>query len=214
MVSTGDRIGNPRWAEASALSIRALHRRVSRRVKGSRRRAIAVAALGRHYDRVAGQRKDFCHQLSTALVRKYDLIAVEDLNVAGMVRSRFGKSIYDAAWSTFTSQLAYKAEWAGRQFVKVNARGTSQECPDCGAIKPKKLSERIHACSCGCVLDRDVAAARVILARALADKRGDSRVEGGRSGQQLVAAGETAPAESRRLSATLGPHSHCPNGEG
>lgn len=196
-LSDGTKVDNPRWLSKSARKIRALQRRVSRRRKGSNRRRNAVNALARRHDIVASQRKGFCHQASTGLVRRFGLIAVENLNVAGMVRSRFGKSILDAAWAQFISQLVLKAEYAGRQVVLVNARGTSQECPNCGVVKPKDLSERWHSCGCGCECERDHASAQVILARALAGKRGDSREEGGRSGRQRVAVGETAPVESR-----------------
>lgn len=202
-LSDGTKIDNPRWLAQSSSKLTSLHRRLARRTKGSQRRRRAVTAIAAKYEFIASQRRNFCHQHSTALVRKYDLIAVEELNVAGMVRSRFGKSILDAAWAQFTTQLAVKAAYAGRQVVFVNARGTSQECPNCGRIKPKELSERIHQCVCGLTCDRDHAAAQVILARALAGKRGDSRVEGGRSGPQPVAVGATAPDESRRLNGTL-----------
>lgn len=185
-LSNGEKIANHRWLSKSARKLRALQRRVSRCKKWSHRRKKAVNAFSRRYCVLAAQRNSFCHQHSTALVRKYDLIAVEKLNVTGMTRSRFGKSILDASWSRFTEQLSVKAEWAGRQVVFVNARGTSQECPDCGATKPKHISERTHSCVCGLVCDRDHAAARVILARALAGKRGESRVEGGSAGQQHV----------------------------
>ena len=84
-----------------------------------------------------------------------------------MARSRFGKSILDAGWSQFTSQLVVKAANAGHQVVFVNPRGTSQKCPNCGAVKPKKLSERRHSCGCGLECHRDHAAAQVILARAV-----------------------------------------------
>ena len=90
---------------------------------------------------------------------------------------RLAKSILDAAWGIFLSQLTYKAEWAGRHAIAVDPRGTSQTCPDCGAVKKKKLSERTHECICGLTCDRDHAAARVILLRALASRRGVSPVE-------------------------------------
>ena len=73
----------------------------------------------------------------------------------------------DAAWGQFTSLLTEKAEHAARILVKVDPRGTSQTCPECGHVAVKTLSERTHRCACGCVLDRDVAAARVILHRAV-----------------------------------------------
>lgn len=168
-MSSGNKIDNPRWGRKSANKLRALQRRVSRRVKGSKRRRKAVKALQRQYERVADQRRCFCHSHTTDLVRRYDLVAYEDLNIRGMVRTRFAKSILDAAWGMFCNQLSAKAASAGRRAIAVNPRGTSQTCPDCGAVKRKTLSERTHSCSCGLICDRDVAAARVILARALAE---------------------------------------------
>lgn len=166
-LSNNQRIENPRWLRRSERKLRALQRRLSRRRKGSRRRKKAVIAIQRQHERVAAQRGNFCHQHSRRIVNQYSLIAVEKLNIKGMVRSRLAKSILDAAWGTFTNQLRYKAEEAGSKFVSVNPRNTSRECPVCGTIKPKKLSEREHRCACGYATSRDHAAAQVILARAL-----------------------------------------------
>ena len=185
-MSDGIRIENPRFGKQSARKLRSLQRRVSRRVKGSNRRRKAVKALRRQHERVADQRKYFCHQHSTALVLRFGLIAVEKLNVAGMSRGRFGKSILDAAWSVFLSQLRSKAESAGTQLIEVDPRGTSQVCPDCGAIARKELSERTHSCLCGLKCDRDHAAARVILARALAESGANRTLRDSASDQQLV----------------------------
>lgn len=166
-LSDGTKIDNPRWARTSYRRLRSAQRRVSRRIKGSRNRRKTVLRLRKIHERIAAQRKDFAHQHSTALVRKYDLIGFENLNIRGLARTRMARSVLDAAWGMFTNFLTYKAAWAGRQAVGVNPRGTSQECPRCGAVKPKQLSEREHRCDCGCVMDRDHAAAQVILARAL-----------------------------------------------
>jgi putative transposase len=76
------------------------------------------------------------------------------------------RSVHDAAWSQLVQCVTYKAEGAGTTVALVDPRGTSQECPDCGAIRAKRLSERKHTCGCGCDLDRDVAAARIVLQRA------------------------------------------------
>jgi len=167
VLSTGEAIENPRFLRKSERSLRSHQRRVARRKKGSHRRRKAVKSLRRKHELIGDQRRNFCHRHSTALVRKYGLIAVENLNVKGMVRSRLGKSILDAAWSTFLNQLAVKAEDAGRQLIRVDPRGTSQTCPNCGVIVPKKLSERWHSCACGCECQRDHASAQVILARAV-----------------------------------------------
>jgi putative transposase len=95
------------------------------------------------------------------------LIAVEDLNVKGLASGMLAKSVNDAGWSQFINMLAYKAEDAGRELIKVDPRGTSQTCA-CGASTPKDLSQRWHQCSeCGLSLGRDHVSAQIILARGL-----------------------------------------------
>ena len=116
---------------------------------------------------VANQRKDSQHQLSTQLVQNFGLIAVEDLNIKGLSAGILAKAVHDVAWSTFLHMLAYKAENAGRQLVKVDPQYTSQECPNCHALEKKPLSERVHRCDCGLTIGRDHAAALVILGRGL-----------------------------------------------
>ncbi len=165
-LSTGEKIDSPRWLRRSARSLRHAQRQVSRRIKGSHNRRKAVNRLRRIHERVAAQRKDFAHQESRKLIDRFDLIAFEKLNIRGLARTRMAKSIKDAAWGIFLYFVMYKAESAGRHAVPVDCRGTSQECPQCGAIKKKSLSERIHCCPCGALLCRDEAAAKVILARA------------------------------------------------
>jgi putative transposase len=93
----------------------------------------------------ANQRHDFQHKLSRELVNDYGFIAVEDLNVKGLAGGWLAKSVQDAAWSSFIAKLLCEAESADRQLVKVNARGTSQQCP-CAAPEPKKLWERKRHC--------------------------------------------------------------------
>lgn len=177
-MSDGSRIENPRFLRWSVRKLRSAQRRVSRRMRGSKGRRKAIRRLRLVHERIAAQRRNFAHKHSTDLVRRFDLIAVEDLNVRGLTRSALAKPVNDAAWSMFAAQLERKAEWAGATVVKVDPRGTSQECPSCGHIKAKKLSEREHRCErCGLVLDRDVAAARIVLARALGVRRGESPVE-------------------------------------
>ena len=167
-LSDGTHVPNPRYGQLSAGRLRALQRRVSRRTKGSTRRRQAVKALQRQHERIADQRRSFAHQLSTQLVRQNRLIAVEKLNLRGLTRSRLGKNILDAAWGLFLNLLKLKAEEAGAKVVEVDPRHTSQECPACGNVKPKKLSERWHTCGCGLSCQRDHAASQVILARAVA----------------------------------------------
>ena len=93
------------------------------------------------------------------------MIAVEKLNIKGLAGGMLAKEVHDVSWGRLVQMLRYKAARAGGELIEVDPRYTSQTCPECGIIKKKELSERVHRCRpCGCVLDRDVAAARVILA--------------------------------------------------
>lgn len=166
-LSDGEKIENPRFFRKSERKLKRAQRQLSRCQRGSRNRRKAVRHVARVHERVAAQRKDFAHQQSRRLVNRFDLIGFEALNIKGLAGSRLAKSVHDAAWGMFTRFVAYKADYAGKHAIPVNPSGTSQECPSCGAVARKSLSERTHACSCGLTIDRDEAAARVILARAL-----------------------------------------------
>jgi putative transposase len=110
---------------------------------------------------------DHLHQASARLVREYDLIALENLNVKGLARSALAKDIHDASWAKFISVLRYKAACAGTQLIEVSPYDTSQDCSGCGTKVPKALADRVHDCpNCGLVIDRDLNAARNILNRA------------------------------------------------
>jgi putative transposase len=148
--SNGRQIENPKFYEKSLARLRVAHRVLSRKEKGSKNRAKARVRLARVYERLENQRDDFLHKLSRFYVNNYGVIAVEDLNITGMVKNRnFAGRILDASWNKFFAMLSYKAENAGRTLVKVNPRGTSQEY---------KYGE----------LDRDYNASLNILERALA----------------------------------------------
>lgn len=129
--------------------------------RGSRERKKARKVVSRIHERVRNRRHDFVHQTARRLVNRYGTIAVEKLNVKGMVKNHcLAKSISDASWSMFRSVLTNKAESAGRLVVSVNPAYTSQMCSGCGNIAKKSLSVRTHRClSCGLVLDRDTNAA-------------------------------------------------------
>lgn len=170
-LSDGTKIENPRWLRAAQAKLRRLQRRVARRKKGSNRRRKAVLLLQRFHNHIRDQRRDFHHKESRKLVNRNGLIAVEDLNVKGLAGGMLAKSVNDAGWSNFLFMLAYKAESAGRVLVKVDPRGTSQNCL-CGAEVPKTLAVRVHRCpSCGLVADRDHVSAQLILARSRAIRR-------------------------------------------
>lgn len=166
-LSDGTKIDNPKYLRKSEKKLARLQRRLSRKQKGSNNRRKAKTKVTRLHDKIANQRRDFLHQTSAAIVKKYDFIAVEDLAVKNMVKNkRLSKSIADAGWGKFIGYLEYKCQKYGKTLVKVPPSGTSQTCI-CGAHVPKDLSVRIHNCpECGLVVDRDVVSAMVILQRA------------------------------------------------
>ncbi len=166
-LSSGEMIPSPRLYENAQAELRKAQRRVARRKKGSHGRRAAVVLLRKVHERIQNRRTDFIHKQSTTLVQRYGRIAIEKLNVGGLARGILSKQVYDTGWATFFNFLSYKAEWAGREFVEVDASYTSQTCPNCGNIKKKSLSERKHQClECGHAAHRDTAAAQVILGRA------------------------------------------------
>ena len=180
VLSNGESVNNPRFGKRLARKLAHAHRLVSQTTKGSRNRRKRVCRLQRVYRNISDARLNFTHHASKAVVSKHQFIAVEDLNIAGMVRGRFAKGILDACWSQFIFQCGYKAEGAGATLLKVEPRGTSQECSGCGENVPKDLSVRVHSCpGCGLVIGRDLNAAKNILRRALHSS--DHRAAVGRS---------------------------------
>lgn len=165
-LDSGEQIENLRPLRKASKKLRRAQKKLSRCRRGSANRKRAVRRVAKLHEKVARKRLGFCHRLSRNLVNRFDRIAVEKLNVLGLSRGKLRKSVGDAAWGTFLQRLRYKAESAGRVLVEVDPRGTSQECPHCGAVKAKTLSERVHQCPCGLVIDRDQAAAMVIRRRA------------------------------------------------
>jgi putative transposase len=123
-----------------------------------------VQLLARKHQKVRRQRQDFHHKTALALLRAYDMIYLEDLQVANMVSNpHLSKSISDAGWAQFRTILEGKAAYAGRRVVAVPPAYTSQDCSGCGTRVEKSLSVRTHVCpSCGLILDRDENAARNI----------------------------------------------------
>ncbi|HKQ07641.1 MAG TPA: transposase [Blastocatellia bacterium] len=166
-LSTGEVIENPKYLRQAEGELKIAQRKVSKKkLRGSNRHQ-AARILARKHQRVANQRRDFFHKLSNQLIREFDEIAVEDLNIKGMVKNHhLAKSISDAAWNTFLQILIAKAENAGRRVWKVAAAFTSQDCSRCGERVKKSLAIREHRCiGCGLVLHRDHNAAINILAR-------------------------------------------------
>ncbi len=166
-LSTGGVIENPKYLRLAEQELKIQQRKVSKKKRGGANRRKAVGILAKKHLQVANQRKDFFHKRALDLIREFDEIAVEELNIKGLAKNHhLAKSVSDAAWGTFISILESKAENAGRRVWKVRAAYTSQDCSQCGSRVKKSLAEREHRCkACGLVLHRDHNAAINIKAR-------------------------------------------------
>ena len=166
-LSDGGFIPSLKAARRAERRLRVAQRALARKVRGSRSRRKARTEAARCHAATARARANHLHQASARLVRDYDVIVVEKLNVKGLARSALAKDVHDASWAKFISMLRYKAECAGSRLIEVDADDTSQECSGCGTRVPKKLGDRLHECgNCGLAIDRDLNAARNILDRA------------------------------------------------
>ncbi len=166
--SEGQTIENPRYYRKSQTTLRRKQRTIARRRKGSKRRRKASKSTAQTHLKIKRQRRDFHFKVAKQYTEQYHHIAVEDLNIDGMVKNHhLAKSIMDASWGAFLNILTAKAESAGHEVIRVNPRYTSQKCYRCGERIQKSLSVRTHICPhCGYVEDRDVNAAKNILKRA------------------------------------------------
>jgi putative transposase len=168
VLSDGRKIASPQFLRRAEKKLKREQANLSRKQDGSKNRDKARVKVARAYARVADARREFHHQLSTALIRDNQAVAVEDLAVAALARTRMAKSVHDAGWSTFVAMLEYKARLYGRKFYRIGRfEPTSRVCSACGADDGRKpLHVRAWWCrSCGVWLDRDVNAA-VNVARA------------------------------------------------
>lgn len=173
VLSNGKKIASPKFLRRAERRLRKAQKALSRKQKGSNNRKKAAARVAKLHARVADARRDHHHKLSTAIIRENQAVFVEDLNVEGLGRTRLAKSVYDAGWSQFVAMLEYKAARYGRTFARIDRFApTSQVCSACGALDgPKPLHVRSWTCKeCGTVHDRDVNAARNILAAGRAER--------------------------------------------
>jgi len=170
-------IENPQYFRRAESDLKKAQRRVSRRVKGSKRRKKAVRLLQKKHLKVKRQRRDFHFKEARKLVNQYQSIKVEDLNIQGMVKNhRLAKSISDAGWGQFIMIVVNKAEEAGRTVIKVNPSYTSQDCSRCGHRNQITLATRIYRCSrCNLVIHRDRNGAKRIEQKGRAVPSGSKR---------------------------------------
>jgi len=179
VTAEGKSVENPRHYRKAEHALAKAQKRLARRKTGSTRREKARVLVATHHQQVRRARRDCPHQTARALVRQYDVLYLEDLRGATLVRNRhLAKRIGDAGWGQFRSILEATAADAGRHVVAVSPHSTSQDCSGCGAHVQKRLRVRTPVCpSCGLVLDRDENAARNIL-RAGQARRGAVGVGG------------------------------------
>jgi putative transposase len=191
-LSDGTTVDNPRFARTSAARLAAAQQRLQRAKRGSNTRKLRRETVGARHRKIANQRKDFHHKQARELAARYDLLVVEDLKIANMVRrakpkpdpdnpgqfvpngarakSGLNRSISDAGWGQFVSILRAKAEDAGRTWIEVDPRHTSDGCERCGhAARENRVTQAEFACRhCGHTAPADEHAARNILRAGLA----------------------------------------------
>nr|WP_228078986.1 transposase [Streptomyces sp. MA3_2.13] len=175
-LSTGEKVTNPRHERADRRKLAKAQKELSQKAKGSQNRAKARLRVARVHARIADRRRDHLHKLSSRLVRENQALAIEDLTVRNLLRDHsLARAISDAAWSELRGMLEYKCQWYGRELLLVDRWFPSSKLcstPGCGHMNGKMpLNVRSWTCpSCGTHHDRDVNAARNILAAGLADK--------------------------------------------
>jgi putative transposase len=172
ILSNGEKIDAPNVFRKNEAKLAKLSRRLAKKQKGSANRKKAKLKVARMHARTADSRRDFLHKLSTRLINENQVIAIESLSVKNMQKNRsLSKSISDAGWSEFTRQLEYKARWYGRAVIGIDRwYPSSKRCSDCGhTVAKMALKVRAWTCpECGSIHDRDINAARNVLAAGLA----------------------------------------------
>ncbi len=162
-LSDGTQIDNWKYYESSQKELRRVQRSVARKKKSGQNRKKAVLKLRKIHQQIKNRRSDFQHKLSTHLVKEFDFIAIEKLNVIGLCKGILSKQVHDVSWSSFFGMIRYKAANAGKELKEVSPNYTSQTCL-CGHREKKTLAVRWHNClKCGLSVHRDILSSKIIL---------------------------------------------------
>lgn len=170
-LSSGEKIANPRHEKRERRRLARAQRNLSRKEVGSRNRDKARLKVGKVHARIADRRRDHLHKLSTRLIRENQVVMIEDLSVKGMMKNpHLARAISDASWAEFRRMLEYKADWHGRQVVRIDRfYPSSRTCSVCGVVVGKLHPRKLEwTCRCGAVHDRALNAARNVEAAGLA----------------------------------------------
>ncbi len=176
VLSDGNIIDNPRWFNKNQVKLKRAQQHLAKKIKGSNHRHKQRLKVAKLHLKIKNQRTNFLQEVTTALVNNYDLIAVEDLNVVGLVKNHcLAKAISDASWSTFISMLDYKCGWYGKSLVKIDRwYPSSKLCSHCGhRLDSLTLDVREWVCpKCGSAHHRDLNAAVNIVWKGYSDLSG------------------------------------------
>ncbi len=167
--SDGNHFDNPKYLNESLKKLAKAQKKLAKKKKSSKNRNKQRLKAAIIYEKITNKRNDFLNKLSRYYINNYSLIAVENLNIKGLIKLSYNsKNIMDASWSRFIQMLEYKAERAGVQIAKIEPKGTTQTCSNCGTEVHKELWNRIHKCNnCKLEINRDYNSAKEILKRAL-----------------------------------------------
>lgn len=170
--SNGDRYANPKHLRKSEKRLKKLQKDLSRKAKGSQNRSKARIKVAKLHERIANQRKDFLHKISSQIISENQAIVIEDLRVSNMLKNhKLAKAISEVSWAEFRTMLEYKANWYGREIIVAPSNyASSQLCSGCGnkSNQTKDLSLRTYVCSeCGLEIDRDYNASLNLLKLAI-----------------------------------------------
>lgn len=161
--SNGNKVANPRFLKKSQDILKARQQRLSAKIKGSNRRNKARILVAKIHEKIQNQRTDFHFKTANQLLGENDIVCIEKMKSWNSFRG-LTRSMRDVAWFNFFNILRFKAEYAGREVIEVNPKGTSQRCSRCNKEVPKDLSVRVHSCPfCHLILNRDHNAALNIL---------------------------------------------------